>query len=121
VGVFYAVEGEEEVVLAVRLGAHEVFDAEKLAILDDCEDALMGIGSGETGELVAGFERDADTGGAAELYEAFEAVIATFPGYADVIKLARAGSDRLLHWVEAVKNFHIPSLPLVARKNRRVA
>ena len=107
VGVFDAVEGEEEAVLAVlRFGGEEVFDGEELALADDGEDALMGVGAGEAGELVAGLDGDADFGGAAELDEAFEAFVAALAGYADVIELAGAGADGLLDWVEAVENFH---------------
>ena len=71
----------------------------------------MGVGAGEAGELVAGFDGDADFGCAAELDEAFEAVVAALAGYADVIELAGAGADGLLDWVEAVENFHWLSLP----------
>ncbi len=106
VGVFDAVEGEEEAVLAVGFGSEEVFDGEELALADDGEDALVGVGAGEAGELVAGLDGDADFGGAAELDEAFEAFVAALAGYADVIELAGAGADGLLDWVEAVENFH---------------
>jgi hypothetical protein len=106
VGVFDAVECEEEAVLAVGFGGEEVFDGEELALADDGEDSLMGVGAGEAGELVAGLDGDADFGGAAELDEAFEAVVAALAGYADVIELAGAGADGLLDWVEAVENFH---------------
>jgi hypothetical protein len=107
VGIFDAVEGEEEAVLAVLFGGEEVFDSEEFAFADDGEDALVGVGPGEAGELVAGFEGDADAGGAAELDEAFEAFVATLAGDADVIELAGAGADGLLDWMETVKNFHL--------------
>lgn len=111
VWVFDAVECEEEVVLAVGFGGEEVFDGEELALADDGEDALVGVGAGEAGELVAGLDGDADFGGSAELDEAFEAVVAALAGYADVIELAGTGADGLLNWVEAVENFHGSSLP----------
>jgi hypothetical protein len=110
VGVFDAVEGEEEVVLAVGFGGEEIFDGEELALADDGDDSLMGVGAGEAGELVAGLDGDADFCGSAEFDEAFEAVVAAFAGYADVIELAGAGADGLLDWVEAVENFHDFSL-----------
>jgi hypothetical protein len=107
VGVLNAVEGEEETVLAFRFWLQEIFDAEKLALFNYCQDALMGVGAGDPGELVAGFERDADACGAAELDEPLEAVIATLAGYADVVERAGTGADGFFDWVKAVQNFHI--------------
>ena len=72
----------------------------------------MCIGSCESGKLVAGFEGDADTGGSAEFHQAFQPVVSTFAGNADVIELARTGADGLLDRMETVKNFHASSLPL---------
>jgi hypothetical protein len=111
VGVFYAVEGEEEAVRAVFFGGEEVFDGQELTLADDGDDALVGVGAGEAGELVAGLDGDADAGGAAELGEAFELFIFTLAGDADVIELAGTGADGLLYRVEAVQNFHPLSLP----------
>ena len=119
VGIFDAVEGEEEVMFAIGFGTHEVFDAEELALFDDGEDALMGVGPGEAGELVAGFDGDADAGSATELDEGVEPVVAALTCYADVVQMTCAGSDCLLHWMKAVKNFHAPSLPLEAAAGRR--
>jgi hypothetical protein len=111
VRVFYAVEGKEEAVLAVFFGGEEVFDGEEFALADDGEDALVGIGAGEAGELVAGLDGDADVGGAAKFDDAFETFVATFAGYADVVELAGTGADGLLDGMEAVQNFHDSSLP----------
>ena len=111
VGIFYAVEGEEEAVLAVLFGCEEVFDGEELALADDGEDALMSVGAGEAGELVARLDGDADASGAAEFDHALEAFVSTFAGDADVIELAGTGADRLLNRMEAVQNFHSSSLP----------
>jgi hypothetical protein len=110
VGIFYAVEGEEEAVLAVLFGGEEVFDGEELALADDGEDALMGVGAGEAGELVAGLDGDADVGGAAEFDDTLEAFVSAFAGDADVIELAGTGADGLLDGMEAVQNFHASSL-----------
>jgi hypothetical protein len=118
VGVFYAVEGEEEAILAVFFGGEEIFDGEEFALADDGEDALVGIGAGETGKLVAGLDGDTDASGATELSEAFELLIPTFAGDADVIELAGTGADSLLDRMEAVQNFHASSLPLETSKNR---
>jgi len=92
--------------LAVGRGGEEVFDGEEFALADDGKDALVGVGAGETGELVAGFEGDTDAGGAAEVDEAGDsgiaAGVAVLAGDADVVELARAGADGLLDGVEAV-------------------
>jgi len=111
VGVFDAVEGEEEAVLTILFGCEEIFNGEELALADDGEDALMGVGAGEAGELVAGLDGDADASGAAEFDDALEAFVSSFAGDADVIELAGTGADSLLDGMEAVQNFHLSSLP----------
>ena len=118
VGVLDAVEGEEEAVLAILFGGEEVFDGEEFALADDGEDALMSVGAGEAGELVARLDGDADASGAAKFDHAFEAFVSTFAGDADVIELAGTGADGLLDRMEAVQNFHPSSLPLETCKNR---
>jgi len=112
VRVFDAIEGEEEAMLAVFFGGEEIFDGEEFALADYGEDALVGIGAGEAGELVAGLDGDADASGAAELGNAFELLVSTFAGDGDVIELAGTRADRLLNRMEAVQNFHSSSLPL---------
>jgi hypothetical protein len=112
VGVLDAVEGEEKLVLAFFLRSKEVFDGEELTLFDESQHALMHVCFRDAGELIAGFERDANACGAAELDETFEALVATLAGDADVVKLARTGTDGLLDWVKTVKNFHVVSLPL---------
>jgi hypothetical protein len=107
VGIFDAVECKEEAVLPVFLRSQKVFDSKKLTLPDDCQHALMGIGSGNPGELVARFERDADACGAAELDNTFEAVVPAFAGNTYVVKLARTGTDGLLDRMKTVQNFHI--------------
>jgi hypothetical protein len=111
VGVFDSVEGKEEAMLAVFFGGEEIFDGEELAFADDGEDALVGVGAGETCELVTRLDGDADASGAAEIDEALEAFVSTFAGDADVIELAGTGADGLLDGMEAVQNFHPSSLP----------
>jgi len=107
-----AVEGEEEAVLVVLLWGQEVFDPEEFSLANDGQDALMGIGAGEPGELVAGFHGYADASGAAEFDESLESFVSTLAGDAYMIELARTGTDGLLDRVETVKNFHSSSLPL---------
>ena len=119
VRVFDAVESEEEFVLAWLFGGQQVFDGEELPLAHHREDALMGIGAGEPGELVAGFERDADAGRAAELDQPLQTLVPTLPGDADVVELARTGTDGLLDRVETVKNFHLSSLPPGRRRKWR--
>lgn len=58
-----AVEGEEK---AGILTVEEVFDVEEVAFPDDGDDALVGRGSGETGEGIARLGTGPDAGGAAE-------------------------------------------------------
>jgi hypothetical protein len=118
VGVFHAIEGEEEAVLAVLFGGKEVFDGEEFTLADDGEDALMGVGAGEAGELIAGLDGDADASGAAEFDQALEAFVSTFAGDAYVIELAGTGADGLLDGVEAVQNFHPSILPSENCRNR---
>jgi hypothetical protein len=110
VGVFDAVEGEEETVMSGFGWGEKVLDSEELTLADDGQNALVGIGAGEAGELVAGLEGDADAGFAAEVDEAFEAVVFAFACHADVVQLPGTGADGLLDWVEAVENFHESSL-----------
>jgi hypothetical protein len=112
VRVLDAVEGEEESVLFVLFWGQEVFDSEELSLADDGQDALMGVGAGEPGELVAGFHGYTDPSGAAEFDEPLEPLVSTLSGDAYMIELARTGTDGLLDRVETVKNFHSPSLPL---------
>jgi hypothetical protein len=106
VRVFDAVEGKKKSMLAGGRGGEEVFDGEEFALADDGENALVGVGAGEAGELVAWFEGDTDAGGAAEIDEAGDsgiaAGVAALAGDANVFELARAGADGLLDWVEAV-------------------
>src|SRR5206468_151200 len=89
VRIFHAVEGQEEGVATGDGGASlfrsgdEVFDGEVLALADDGERALMGVGAGEPGELVARLERDTDPGGAAKIRKALELVVAAFAGELD--------------------------------------
>ena len=114
VRVFEAVKSEEEA-RVVRQG-QEVFEGEELAFADHGEDALVGVGAGEAGELVAGFEGDTDFGGPGEGDDGLKAGVrlsvgsVTFPSYRDVVKLAGAGADGLLDGMEAVENFHFFSL-----------
>ncbi len=81
VGVFDAVEGEEEAVCSpVFFRGEQVFDGEEGALADHGEGALVGVGAGEAGELVAGFEGDADAGGAAEFGQALQAFVSALAG-----------------------------------------
>ncbi len=73
VRIFDAVEGEEEAVgTGFSTGGEEVLDSEEGALTDKGENALVGVGMGHTGELVAGLKCDADVGGAAEFGEALQ-------------------------------------------------
>ena len=110
VRIFDAIESKEEPMLSRLFRGEQVFDPEKLALADDRKHSLMRIGSGEPGELVARLQRYANASGAAEFDQPFEAIIAALPCKADIVELARAGTDGLFDRVEPVKNFHLPSL-----------
>jgi hypothetical protein len=84
-GVLNAVEGEEEPVMSGFGGGQKVLDSEELTFADDGKHTLVGIGAGEAGELVPGFEGDADTGFSAEFDESFEPVVPAFASHADVV------------------------------------
>ena len=106
VGVFDAVQHQKEAAAGLAmLGVEEVFEGEELPLAEEGDDALMGVGFGVSGELVAGFGGDADVGLAAEVEDGFKARVAAgfaLAGDADVVDLANAGSDGLLDGVEAV-------------------
>jgi hypothetical protein len=97
VRVFDAVEGEEEAVVLGEggRGGEEVFDGEEGALADEGERALVGVGAGEAGELVAGFEGDADAGGAAGEGELVQAGIAGLrPSRARMTESRRRAPER---------------------------
>jgi len=103
-GVFHAVEGEDE---AGRAGGLEdIFDSEELLGADDGDDALVGGGAGHVGEGFAGLGADADLEFLAEGDDGFEAFVAAFAGYEDVVKAALAGFERFLDRVDAVESLH---------------
>jgi hypothetical protein len=97
-------------VLSWLAGSQQILDSEELALPNDGQYALMRVSPGESGQLVAGFERYANTGGPAERDQSFQAVVATLPRNADMIKLPGTGTDGLLDRVETVQNFHCSSL-----------
>jgi hypothetical protein len=66
----------------------------------------MGGGFGQLGELVAGFQADADAGLAKGGYEALDTEIFTLTGYQDVVKASPAGLEGFFHRVHAIQNFH---------------
>ena len=92
------------------VGSQQVLDSQELALPNDRQDSLMGVGPGKPGELVPGLKRYANTGRPAELDQPLQPVVATLPGHADMVKLPRTGTDGLLDRVETVKNFHPSSL-----------
>ena len=110
VGVFYAVEGEEE--RGSRpggWGVEEVFEGEEFALAEEGDDALVGVGFGVAGELVAGLGGDADAFGAGEVEDGVHAGVAAgfaLAGDADVVEVSGAGAEGLLDRVQAVQNIH---------------
>ena len=85
---------------------------EEGALANQGDGSLVGVGAADAGEVVAGFERDSDTGGAAEFGEAFQPGIFALAREHDAVQAPRTRPDRLLDRVQAVKNFHLPSLLL---------
>lgn len=110
VGVFQAVEGEEEAMVAVSGGDEEVFNGEECPFAKIGDDALMRLGLGNARELIAGFYRDADASGTSQGGEAIELCIATLAGDGDAVEATRTSPDGLFDRMQAVKNFHFSSL-----------
>ena len=111
VGVFDSVEGEEEAVSAGSGGGVEqVFEGEEGAFAQESDDALVGVGLGVAGELVAGFGVDADAGGAGELEHAIHARVAAVTCDGDVVQPPGTGPESLFHRMQAVENFHASSV-----------
>ena len=98
VGVFDAVEGEEEAVAGgVGGSGEEVFEREELALLalaNEGDDALMHVSAGVVGEPVAWLGGDADVGGAGELGDAGEFGVAALAREDDVVDGGCAGAQR---------------------------
>jgi len=111
------VEGEEEAAVAIGWRCQEILDGEELAVAEKGDDALVHVGFGDAGELLAGLEGDADVGGTGEGGELFELAIAAFAGDGDAVEAAGPGAKGLFDGMEAIENFHIFSLP--AENSRR--
>jgi hypothetical protein len=109
--VFHSVEREKEAVLTLFSVCEQILDVEELALFDDGKHALMSVGSGDAGKLLAGLERNTNARGATELNEPLEAIVASITRDAYMVKPARAGANGLLDWMKTVKNFHLSSLP----------
>jgi hypothetical protein len=102
VRVFDAIESKEEPVPVWLVGSQQVLNSQKLPFPNDCQNALMCVCPGKSGELVPGFERYADAGRAAEFDQPLQAIVSTLPRHTDMIKLPRTGTDGLLDRVETV-------------------
>lgn len=108
VRVFDAVESEKEA--GVAWEGDEIFDSEELAFADKGENTLVGVGFGETGELVAGLEGDANVVETSQVDEVLEFRVAAVPSHGDVVEAAATGADGLFDGMEAIENFHTFSL-----------
>jgi hypothetical protein len=64
------------------------------------------LGFGDAGELIAGLNRDADSGGAGEGGDAVELGVAALAGDGDAVETTGTGPDGLFNGMEAVENFH---------------
>ncbi len=102
--VFNAVEGQDEAGVAGRF--EDVFDGQELLGADDGDYALVGGGAGHVGEGVAGLGANADFEFLAEGDDGFEAVVAAFAGYKDVVEAAFAGLEGFFDRVDSVESLH---------------
>ena len=105
--IFDAIEREEQARLRWIGRGEEVFDGQGFLRADEGDDALVGGGSGEMREMVAGLLADADAGLFAIGDEAREAFVVALGGDNDVIEAAPAGLESLGNRVHAVENFHV--------------
>ena len=106
--VFDAVESEDEARGAG--GLENIFDGEKFLSADDGDDALVGGGVGDVGKGFAGLGANADLEVAAEGDDGFEAVVAAFTGYEDVIETALACFEGFFYRMDAVEGLHLSSV-----------
>ena len=113
--VFDAVEREDQ---AGSGTGEEVFEVEEFAGADDGDDALMGRGMGEAGELFAGLEAETDVVLAAGVDDALEPLVVTLAGDADVVEFAAAGAQSLLDGMQAVQNLHASSINCRGKRSR---
>lgn len=119
--IFDAVERKDQ----ARVGSGEkVLDAEEVALADDGDNSLVGGGSGEAGEGVAGLNAGFDTGGAAKGDDGGEtrivAALEAFLGEANVVEAAGAGAKSLLDGMEAVQDFHQVPVYQVAQRGKSI-
>lgn len=66
----------------------------------------MGVGFCGAGELIAGLDGDADSGGTREGGDAVQLGVAALACDGDAVEAAGSGSNGLFNRVEAVENFH---------------
>jgi hypothetical protein len=124
VGILDAIEGQEETMAGgVGWSGEEVFELKEFSFPKEGDDALVGVGAGVAGELLARFGHDAEVGGAGESQDGFEAGVAA--GFAlasdgDVVDGLGTGTQRLLDRVQAVKNLHRDSVWAVENLGRKV-
>jgi hypothetical protein len=88
VWVFHSIESKEEPMLSVGRWSEQVLDSQESPLPNDRQHTLMRIRSGKPRELVPGFNRYADPGGPAECDQLFQAIVSTFAGHADMVKLS---------------------------------
>jgi hypothetical protein len=66
----------------------QVFDSKKFALPHHGQDALMSIGSGKPGQLVAWLKGYPDAGRPAEFDQSFKAIVSTLASDGNMVKLA---------------------------------
>jgi hypothetical protein len=108
--VFNTVESEEKAGCSGFcrrwIGCEKVLDGEELLRVDQRDNALMGGGLGDEGQLFARLLADVNASHAAEIYDLFQACIVSFLGHHNVVKAASAGLECFFYRVQAIQNIH---------------
>ena len=105
-GVFNAIEREEEPMVAVCRGHKKIFDGKEGPIAQKGHNSLMCIGFRGARELIARFAGDPNAGRTGQGGDLLEAGVTTLAGDRDAVKTAGTGANGLFDGVEAKENFH---------------
>jgi hypothetical protein len=86
-GIFNAIESQEELVLSSLATSQQVLYTQELALPNNRQYSLMGVSPGKSGQLVPGLERHADTDRSAKRDQPLQSIVATLPCHANMIQL----------------------------------
>jgi hypothetical protein len=104
--IFHAIEGEHQAWGARWIRREEVFDGEKILLVDQSYYTLMGGSLGKLSQLLARFLANADACLAAEGDKALDAAILALAGHQNVVKTAAASLEGFFDRMQPVENFH---------------